>query len=161
MTCDERPEWLVTTEVACEKNVVVVCYCHEVKGIDSLHHVCLSYWCRISTDSRWRCLCEHVLVLQIPLLWVNSRNWWTISIHHGGQSPRCAMGHLLGFPVRVCWQCGKYVEFVDASHKSLAKWAHSHNVAIFLYMGMVRENNTYIQASKHRGDWSPCTCPDV
>ena len=59
------------------------------------------------------------------------------------------MGHLLGFPVRVCWQCGKHGELADASQKSLEKWVHSHNVAILFDMGMVRENNTYIQASKY------------
>ena len=42
-------------------------------------------------------------------------------LYHGGQSPRCAMGHLLGFPVRVCWQCGKYGELADASQKSVEK----------------------------------------
>ena len=59
------------------------------------------------------------------------------------------MGHLLGFPVRVRWQCGKHGEIADASQKSLEKWVHLHNVSILFDREMVRENNTYIQASKY------------
>ena len=35
--CAECPRWLVIIDVACEKTVVAVCYCHEIKGLDSFY----------------------------------------------------------------------------------------------------------------------------
>ena len=31
----------------------------------------------------------------------------------------CVSGHLVDFPVGVCWQCEKYGEIVEAGQKSL------------------------------------------
>ena len=42
--CEECPRWLVMTEVACEKTVVAVCYCHyilrELDSFDIIFGIC-------------------------------------------------------------------------------------------------------------------------